>query len=769
MSVSRSISSARRVALVAALAASALTGCGEPASDAPTTDQPRGERFNVVLISMDTTRADHLGCYGHPESPTPNIDRLAAGGVLFEQAVSPVPTTLASHSSVMTGTDPFVHGVRYNGSFHLSDANLTLAELLSEESYVTGATLGSYVLNREFGLDQGFAQYHDLRQGRLEASAEEVVTDAIDWLREIGTDQPFFLFAHLFDPHDPYEAPDPFAGRYSSPYLDEIAYTDDQIGRLLDELDTLGVADRTLVVLIGDHGESLGEHGEDTHSIFIYDSTIRVPLIMRAPGRIPAGLKVASQARLIDVAPTVAAFVGAAALPAAQGVSLLGDMDTSVEGPRRVAYGETLFPQIAFGYSALRSLRVDGWKYVHAPKAELYDLEADPTESTNLAAAEGKRVERMRETLRRWIEDAPVVGDADDAQMEMSEEQLERLKSLGYVGGSSDFAAAADELARFDPVGADPKDRIELMTLSKRALTLKQEGQLGEAEQLLLRIFEIASQENEELRAAHELMAAILVATDRYEESIEHYEATLKSGQIGGRTPTNLGAALIVVGQIDKALKVLELALQGEVVFAETHVNYGAALLKRDRNAEAIVHFREALKIDPTLAGAQASLASALATGGKIDEAIASYQSAISLDPEAALARRRLAELFIQQRRPQEALTQYQELVRLTPDDARVHQGLGMIYLQAQRAEDAARSLQRSVELDPTSARAQYTLSAAQAAQGRMDEAIASATRAAELAEQNGDQAFAGRIRKRIEDYRDRFQICPHASYLASS
>ena len=238
----------------------------------PASDEPRGDRFNVLLISLGTTRADHLGCYGHPEAATPNIDRLAAEGSLFEQCIAPAPTTLASHSSLLTATDPFVHGVRYNGAYRLVDENRTLAEALNDEGYATAAVLGSYVLNREFGLAQGFEEFRDLREGQPERPADEVVDDAIDWLRGVaGEDRPFFLFAHLFDPHTPYDPPADFADRYSSPYLGEIAYTDEQVGRLVGELDTLGVAERTLVVLVGDHGESLGDHGEDTHSIIVYD------------------------------------------------------------------------------------------------------------------------------------------------------------------------------------------------------------------------------------------------------------------------------------------------------------------------------------------------------------------------------------------------------------------------------------------------------------------------------------------------------------------
>ena len=289
--------------------------------------------LNVLLISIDTLRADHLGCYGHPVIRTPNIDRIAAEGTLFEQCTTPAPITLPAHTSLMTGTYPFTHGVRDNARFHVHEDNVTLAEVLRDAGYVTGAQIAAYVLNREFGLDQGFDTYEDVetaRRTRLAATdpaaserkAEVVCDGACGWLREHVGDR-FFLFVHFFDPHSAYDPPGRFAAQYKNRYLGEIGYVDEQIGRLLGVLDELDLTRRTLLILTADHGEGLGEHGEDTHAHYVYDATLSVPLIFRCAGLVPAGRRVGAQVRLVDVAPTVPAMLGLPPLRDADGASLL--------------------------------------------------------------------------------------------------------------------------------------------------------------------------------------------------------------------------------------------------------------------------------------------------------------------------------------------------------------------------------------------------------------------------------------------------------------
>jgi arylsulfatase A-like enzyme/tetratricopeptide (TPR) repeat protein len=703
--------------------------CAPPPAGPVADDGPRGERFNVLLISLDTTRADHIGAYGQSQGATPHIDRLAAEGTLFEHCVSPVPITLPAHASLMTAVDPFVHEVRYNG-FPLGPRLATLAERLRAAGWATAAEIGGYVLDREYGLDRGFDDYRDVDGERLERPGDEVADAALERIDALAAGgRPFFLFVHLFDPHEPYAAPAPWSGRFASPYLDEIAFADAQVGRLLEGLDAAGAGERTLVVLLGDHGESLGEHGEDTHSFFVYDATTAVPLVLRAPGLVPAARRVPSQARLIDVAPTILAFLGLEPFAGAQGVDLrpmLGEPALELVLP---AYSETFYPKYSFGYSPLRALRAGGWKYVHAPAPELYRLADDPGELHDLAAQEPERTRRMRDALRRWIAEAPKPRDDGDAGDEDDEgetpgdidpEQLARLQSLGYLGGSAASLAIDDELAQFEPAGADPKDRVELMRLSARAVILDRDGERAEAERLLRRAIEIAPEGGGELAAVHGLLGTILFATGRPEESIEQFRARLESGWNPGDTRTRLAGALIAVGRHEEAIGELEAAFGEGSAVTDTWLYYGVAL----------------------------------AAAGRAGEAEAAYREAVERDPENLLARRSLAEALIGARRGEEALEQYRLLAARTPDDARVQRGLGLALLQLERPQEALQPLERATELDPGAPRAWYSLSAAQAAAGRTEQAVRSAERAAREAEAAGDPAFAAHIRASIEQLR---------------
>ncbi|RMF85307.1 MAG: hypothetical protein D6744_01615, partial [Planctomycetota bacterium] len=406
-----------------------------PSAPSPAAAGERDRPLSVLLISMDTTRADHLGCYGHPANPTPNIDAVAKQGALFEHCYSPAPITLPSHSSMFTSTLPFVHGVRDNGVYRLRPENLTITEVLKQQGYATAAVVGAFVLDRAFGLSQGFDEYDDVRRvdvGGTDRSrirdADEVTDRALALLEKIGS-QRFFLFVHYFDPHERYEPPPRWAGKFDDPYLEEIAFVDEQIGRLLAGLEKAGLSDRTLVVITADHGEGRGDHDESTHGYFVYDSTLRVPLILRAPRGVPAGRRISAQVRLIDLAPTILELTGAGRLPQAQGASFVSLLQGVVTGDvPRPSYGESFFPRTYLKFSQLRSLRADGWKFIHADPPELYHVVEDPGETRNLASENVERVKQMRSALRRMITDAPRIAAAEQASRQLSDEELRNLE-----------------------------------------------------------------------------------------------------------------------------------------------------------------------------------------------------------------------------------------------------------------------------------------------------------------------------------------------------
>src|SRR5580704_4746449 len=358
---------------------------------------PAKPPLNVVLITIDTLRADHLGCYGYKQIKTPNIDGLAADGVRFDRAFAVVPVTLPSHSSMLTGTYPMLSGMHDFSGNKLSPVQPTLASVLKQAGYQTGAVVGAAVLDSRFGLNQGFDFYYDhfefsrLDEANLDLMERpgNVVADvALDWLAK-NSSKKFFLWMHLYDPHFPYHPPEPYSHEYATqPYDGEIAFADEQVGRLLRYLKEKGLYQNTIIVLCGDHGESLGEHGEKTHGFFIYNATMHVPLIIRLPEN---GVRtVADPVSLVDLMPTVLGAVGLEIPPQVQGRSLLGALgigkNNDVAARDRVLYGETYLPRIHFNWSELRGSENTKYHFIDAPRPELYDLKQDPGELKNLFA-----------------------------------------------------------------------------------------------------------------------------------------------------------------------------------------------------------------------------------------------------------------------------------------------------------------------------------------------------------------------------------------------
>jgi len=421
---------------------------------------PSPRPLNLLLVTIDTLRADRLGCYGYSKNETPNLDKIAQRGGLFENAVAPAPLTAPSHASMMTGLYPTVHKVRNTGGFVVSPSDITLAKLLQEQGWETAAFVGSSVLKRRFGFNHGFSVYDDempthatgSAQEEPERRAGEVVNRAIKWL-DAQSGKPFFLWVHVYDPHVPYDPPAPFRDKYTDrPYDGEIAYTDLEVGRLFDSVARKSGAENTLIAVLSDHGESFSEHGEYTHGVFLYDTTLRIPFLL-AGGRVPAGVRVKQQARTVDLLPTLLELIGVKAPAGVQGASLVptfrgSDVDTVY------SYAETLFPRLNMGWAELRSMRTNRWKYIRAPKPELYDLAQDPGETTNVIASHPEQAQGLEARLKALSATTEKVTPTA-----MDPRTLQQLRSLGYVGGSS---TQATELTG---EGIDPKDRIEVLRL----------------------------------------------------------------------------------------------------------------------------------------------------------------------------------------------------------------------------------------------------------------------------------------------------------------
>jgi arylsulfatase A-like enzyme len=439
----------RRVHLTGALAVVALAGLGLSVTRA-------ADPVGIVVITLDTTRADRLSPYGFMNVSLPHLERLAREGVVFDQATSGAPLTLPAHASLFTGLLPPNHGVSDNADSPLADTHTTLAETLRARGFRTGAFVGSVVLDPDRGLRQGFEVYRGVdgdvgrRSHRVQRRADQVVTDAVEWLDTIGGSR-FLLWAHLYDPHRPYEPPEPFASIYAhNLYVGEIAFVDAEIGRLLAALERQALLNRTIVVVAGDHGESLGEHGERDHGVFIYENVLRVPLLIRGPSLAPS--RIAEVVRLTDVMPTVLNLAGVP-VPPVDGISLVDLMRGRTRGLDLEAYSESLYPE-RFGWSRLHALRDGRFKLIDAPRPELYDLERDPFEQWNIYDERPALAEAMTARARAIAKGRRSVSAADGQTIVSTEVQV-NLAALGYVG-----SMARREFARQTGRLPDPKDCI---------------------------------------------------------------------------------------------------------------------------------------------------------------------------------------------------------------------------------------------------------------------------------------------------------------------
>jgi arylsulfatase A-like enzyme len=432
--------------------------------------------LNIVLVTIDTLRADRLSGFGS-RVQTPNLDRLASEGVLFTNASTTVPFTFPAHSSIMTGTYPPFHGVRENVGYYLGEENTTLAQTLGAAGWQTAGFVSAFVLDSRWGIARGFEHYFDdfdlgafenANMASVQRPGTETIAAALEWLdgrqKSPSANQPFFLWLHLFDAHDPYTPPEPFRSQYPDrPYEAEVAYTDSLVGGFIDELGKRDLMDRSLVVLTADHGEGLGDHGENFHGFFVYDSTVHVPLILRFPGRAPAGRRVATAVSHVDIAPTILDLADQEIPRHLQGRSLLTSLSEETEAPSEngsgpVVYAESFYPLLHYGWAAQRSLRSATHKYIEAPSPELFDLASDPGETSNRVAGQQRAVSRMARSLvdlAAQLEE----GATTAATPDLDEQALAQLQALGYLAGPGQA-----EVAAYDPrtPRPDPKDKVHL-------------------------------------------------------------------------------------------------------------------------------------------------------------------------------------------------------------------------------------------------------------------------------------------------------------------
>lgn len=679
--------SPRRLRGAAGAAALSLlaVACGQRERTAAPSAEAR-PASSVLLITLDTLRPDALGWVAG-KNATPALDRLAARGFRFPAAVSPVPLTFPSHAAILTGVLPRRMGLRDNGQT-LGAEPMTLAEVLKRRGYSTAAFVSGYPLSRAFGLDRGFDVYDDrfshvpgsdpprgsdpgTANESLERRAPETTAAAVAWLATAR--RPWFLWVHYYDPHYPYEPPLELArpgprGAYDG----EVSLADRAIGELLAVAER-SAGENLLTVFAGDHGESLGEHGEGTHGFFVYDATVLVPLVFHLPGTVRAGESRAA-ARLVDVAPTVLELAGAPALEATDGMSLVPTLRGQ---PQTIApaYVETYQPWLSYGWAPLKALRDDHWKLIAAPRPELYDLARDPREEHNVFGVESGRAREL-EVARRRIESLPPVGRPGKTA---DSEAVAKLRALGYVGAGGGGAEAPTAGLR------DPKDGRELRDLLTEADLLLRAGKAARA--------------------------------------VPKFDAVLARDPGNRFALLRSGAALLATGDAARAVPRLTRAVESSPEQPEARSALARALLRTGRPGEAIPHAMEAVRLQPRVASAWADLGTALGRAKRVPEAVRALERAVELEPKDPSLIARLAFAEHAAGKVAEAARDLARTAALQ-GDAFSHSGaLGVLLFDLGRREEARKWLAASRREDPDFAEARFRLALSEVDRGDRDAA----------------------------------------------
>jgi arylsulfatase A-like enzyme/tetratricopeptide (TPR) repeat protein len=657
---------------VALLALATSLSCRSPAPATANRPAP-ANGANLIVITLDTVRADHLGPYGYTAIETPALTRLASEGVRFAAAYASVPLTLPSHTSLFTGLLPMSHGVRDNGGFHVDPAHRTLAETLKTAGYRTAAFVSAFVLDSRWGLARGFDTYHDdfpvttgdlAAMAAIQRPADATWTAARTWL-DTHRSERFFAWIHFFDPHTPYAPPAPFQARYADrPYDGEIAYVDSVITQIIHYLEANTLLDTTTVLVVGDHGEGLGEHDEDEHGLLAYDTTLHVPWIVRLPDHRGAGRVISEPVGLVDVFPTVAGLLGIALPTEVDGIDRTVLIDGG-SGDSSALYAETLYPRLRMGWSELTTIRNGDYKYIKAPQPELYNWRTDPQETTNLAAHEGGVVARLDRVLSGAVADrtaAAVRSNLPDP------ETVKQLQALGYVAGTTAPLSSANGLA-------DPKTKTAAYRSLARARRELAEGQQAAG----IRTLQGLVLAEPEFEVARRTLRDYWIGHRHFEEATNWLRmlAARQGGEPGvwrdlavvGRAS---GDTRVARDAIDRALKIRPEDAESLIVAGEIQRDGGqldAALNSFKRAAERAAY--------PTVAKMQS--VQTLIALRKFAEAELLVRSVLATDPNTAGAHYLLAQIAEARNDPRTAEHEYRQEIERNPWEYRARFNLSLL------------------------------------------------------------------------------------------
>ncbi|MFQ6103974.1 MAG: sulfatase-like hydrolase/transferase [Candidatus Glassbacteria bacterium] len=677
---------------------------------------------NVCLITLDTTRRDYLSCYDRSHAQTPNIDMVARQGILFSHAMTTVPVTLPAHASIMTGLYPPGHGVRNNGRYRLGDDVPTMAGLLSEAGYRTHAVIGAFPLDSQFGLDAGFEVYDDNMGGEFKEkpsfafvrrSGDAVTDAAISFIESEGS-SPFFLWVHYFDPHSPYDPPSPYDKRYrDDPYAGEIAFMDACLGRLLDKIDLSS----TLTIIVGDHGEDLGDHGEMSHGSFLYESTVHVPLIISFPERLPEGLIIDEVVSVVDIFPTVFDILGMETA----GIKIHGEsLLPAIEGGSssdRVIYIETRLPLEEMGWSPLEGVIRGEWKYIKAPREELYNVIEDPAEGSNLLENESGVAIQMRTILDSLKQEYETAGEA--ARFQADKETIEKLALLGYI---THPVGAGEELR-------DPKDMLPVLSRQERGLRFFDRGRYEEAQ----RAFGEALKIDPTNITLINFRAFSLYYLGRLGEAMELWKLARELSPDNLETNLNLGMTYLDMGEADSALAAYEEVLARNPYYVRAIVGKGKAYRIAGDLDRAVEVLEEAIEVDPENPTARYWMGVCRKERGDLDGALREFEQAALLDDGLQQALREKAMVLIRLGRTGDAVEILRGLTSKAPSSSDLLLDLGYALENDGRTDEALETYVKATAIDTTSHIAYNNLGALLDKMGKVEEAERALKKALEL------------------------------------
>jgi arylsulfatase A-like enzyme/Flp pilus assembly protein TadD len=653
-------------------------------------------RPNVILITIDTLRADYLGCYGNTRIQTPSLDALAAEGTIFERAYCQAPMTPPSHASILTGTFPPTHGVRDFTSSGLRPGFPTLASILKKAGYNTAAFVSAYVLDSVWGLNQGFDVYYDhfdltsfqgVNPGNVQRKAGDTIDLVVDWLGNQAR-PPYFLWVHLYDPHHDYNPPEPFHSRYSGDlYGGEVAYADHELGRLIEVLRRRGEYDRSLIVAVSDHGEAFGEHDEYEHGFFLYQPTLKIPLIFKLPKTASVSLRrFKENVASVDIAPTILQIVqvsGDRQIPM-QGRGLLSPMLGKRAAAASVPYAETLYPRSTFGWSDLTAY-IDGrFKYIDAARPELYDLEADPQEKTNLCDRQRTLADGLRQKLNQFKQRITTSSGAGPSVADPA--RVEALRALGYVAVAVPFKPGPGNAGL-----ADPKDKVHLFNKVLLAMQASDAGAMAKSNVLLEEVI----REEPDLFIAHYSLGVNELKSGNYQKALQQLEKSDSLNPSFELTELNRATALSRLGRVDEAIRLLHGLLKSKPGRLEPRRQLGL-LYARQKNYEQSANiYREILKERPKDSQATKFLGIALVDAGSYQDGLASLQQALSLGVNDALTYNSIGIAQSNVGKAQEGIASYRKALSIKGDYHQARLNLSFALLKTNQIDEARAEFDR--------------------------------------------------------------------------